>query len=280
MKLRLGTSTYSFWHFSEVKTPIEYVMEQAYNLELDGVEILEVQLESRDTSYLNSIKAKALELGLDIYCVATHQNFVSPSKEVREQEIEKTKKSLDLAYHLGSPIIRVNSGRWGTIKSFDELMKNKGIEPPIKGYSEEDAFGWVIESLNKLLPYAENYGIILGLENHWGLTINPEGLLKIIESINSKYLQVLMDTGNFTENIYESLRKIVKRAALVHAKTYFGGGVWYSLDIDYKEIYKILREVNYKGYISIEYEGKEEPTIGVKKSIDLIKNSFNPKNFG
>ena len=278
MKLRLGTSTYSFWHFSEVKTPIEYVMDQAYNLELDGVEILEVQLESRDTNYLNSIKAKALELGLDIYCVATHQNFVSPSKEVREQEIEKTKKSLDLAYHLGSPIIRVNSGRWGTTKSFDELMKNKGVEPPIKGYSEEDASGWVVESLNKLLPYAENYGIILGLENHWGLTINPEGLVKIIGSINSKYLQVLMDTGNFTENIYESLRKIAKYAALVHAKTYFGGGVWYSLDVDYTEIYKILREVNYKGYISIEYEGREDPIIGVKKSIDLIKSSFNPKN--
>lgn len=274
MRLRIGTSTYSFWHFSEVKTPIEYVMDQAYKLELDGVEILEVQLESKDTSYLNSIKTKALELGLDIYCVATHQNFISPSKEVRKKEIEKTKRSLELAYHLGAPTIRINSGRWATIKSFDEFMKNKGIEPPIEGYSEEDAFGWVVSSIEELIKVAENYGIVLALENHWGLTRNPENLVRIINSLNSKYLRALMDTGNFIEDTYESLKKIAKYTILVHAKTYFGGGVWYTLDIDYKKIYEILKEVNYKGYISIEFEGKEDPFFGVKKSIELIRESF------
>lgn len=272
--MKIGVSSYSFWHFEERKVPIEYVIQRAYEMELDGIEILEVQMESKEREYINSIKRLALEHGLDIYCLATHQNFVKPNKSEREKEIEKTRESIKIAYRLGAPAIRINSGRWGTIASFDELMKNKGIEPPIEGFSEEDAFGWVIESIEKLLKDAEEFGVILALENHWGLTREPEKLLRIVNSINSRYLRVLMDTGNFIENTYESLRKIAKYAILVHAKTYFGGGIWYTLDIDYKKVYEILKEVNYKGYISIEFEGKEEPVSGVRKSVELIREVF------
>ena len=35
----MGTSTYSFWHFLPEKVPIEYVIEKAYEMDLDGVEI-------------------------------------------------------------------------------------------------------------------------------------------------------------------------------------------------------------------------------------------------
>ncbi|MGK0240482.1 MAG: hypothetical protein ACI92G_003968 [Candidatus Pelagisphaera sp.] len=48
---------------------------------------------------------------------------------------------------MGIPTMRINTGRWGTSKNFDELMANKGIEPALKGYTEEDGFGWVIDSL-------------------------------------------------------------------------------------------------------------------------------------
>ena len=34
---------------------------------------------------------------------------------------------LELAYALGIPTMRVNTGTWRTSKNFDELMKNRGI---------------------------------------------------------------------------------------------------------------------------------------------------------
>jgi sugar phosphate isomerase/epimerase len=48
-------------------------------------------------------------------------------------------------------------------------MKNRGVEPPLPGYTDEDAFPWVIDSLKACLATAEKCGVVLGLENHWGL---------------------------------------------------------------------------------------------------------------
>lgn len=269
-KCRIGTSTYSFWHFLPEKVPIEFVMEKAWELDLDGVEILHVQMESEDNDYVNSLKNLALSLGLDVYCLAIHQNFVKPSEEQREKEVEHTKHCLEIAYKLGAPAIRLNSGRWGTIRSFDELMANKGKEPPIPGYTDEDAFEWVVESIEKCLPVAENLGVVMALENHWGLTATPEGVVKIVESVDSKWLRVLMDAGNFVEDTYNGLRKIAPYTVLVHVKTYYGGGVWYELDIDYSRIFKILREVGYRGYLSIEFEGKEDAVSGVFRTRKML----------
>ncbi|MGQ9597739.1 MAG: sugar phosphate isomerase/epimerase family protein [Thermoproteota archaeon] len=267
---KIGASTYSFWHFLPEKVPIEYVMEKSWELGLDGIEILHVQMRSEDREYVNDLKRLALSLGLDIYCLAIHQGFVKPIEEERDKEVEHTKRCLEIAYRLGAPAIRLNSGRWGTIKSFDDLMANKGREPPITGYTDDDALRWVVESIEKCLPVSEELGVVMALENHWGLTAKPEWVVKIVEAVDSKWLRVLMDTGNFIEDTYNGLRKIVPYTVLVHVKTYYGGGVWYELDVDYSKVFEILKEVGYKGYLSIEFEGKEDPFIGVKKTKQLL----------
>jgi len=273
-RYKIGTSTYSFWHFLPEKVPIGFVMERARQLDLDGVEILHVQMESEDREYINDLKRLAFSLGLDIYCLAIHQNFVRPSKEAREKEIRLTKRCLEIAYQLGASSIRLNSGRWETIKNFDDLMANKGVEPPIEGYTEEDGFRWVVESIEECLPVAENLGVVMALENHWGLTSTPEKTLEIVESVNSKWLRILMDTGNFLEDTYNSLRKIAPYTILVHVKTYYGGGVWYELDLDYAKIFEILEEARYRGYLSIEFEGKEDPIVGVDRTRQLLVRNF------
>ena len=92
-----------------------------------------------------------------------------------------------MAYKLGIPTIRVNTGRWGTTKSFDQLMKDKGIEKRLEGYSDDDGFNWVIDSLTQCLPAAEKCGVILGLENHWGLGRTAEGVMRCIRAINTRF---------------------------------------------------------------------------------------------
>lgn len=273
--MRLGTSTYSFWHFTKDKVSIEYVMDRAYEMGLDGVEILHVQMENEEPSYINDLKKHAVELSLDIFCLAIHQNFISPSEVERNKQIEHTKRCLEIAYRLGAPCIRLNSGRWNTIQSFDELMARRGVEPPIPGYSEEDAFRWVIDCIDMCLPTAEEHGVVMALENHWGLTSTPEGVNRIVGQVGSEWLRALMDTGNFIEDPYVQLQKIASRAILVHAKTYYGGGEWYTLEIDYRKIFVMLREIGFRGYISIEYEGKESALTAVPKTITLLKKEMN-----
>src|SRR5437764_394898 len=82
-----------------------------------------------------------------VICVSTHQTFVSPKPEEVAQNVEHTNKCIEIAYELGAPCIRINTGRWGTTKDFDELMKNRGIEPVLPGYTEEEGFKWCIDGI-------------------------------------------------------------------------------------------------------------------------------------
>jgi L-ribulose-5-phosphate 3-epimerase len=273
-KLRLGTSTYSFWHFKPDKVPIEEVMQHAYDMGLDGVEILHVQMASEENAYLQRLKRTAFSLGLDIYCLSIHQDFVSPDPVERGKQVAHTLHCIDLAHELGAPCIRLNSGRWRTIQSFDELMARRGQEPPLPGYAEEDALGWVVDSIERCLPHAEKRGVMFGLENHWGLTASPQGVNRIVETVGSDWLKVVMDCGNFIDDPYASLAQIAPHAIMVHAKTFYGGGEWYTLDLDYARIAAILREVKFRGYVSIEFEGREDPLIAVPKTIAMLRQSF------
>jgi sugar phosphate isomerase/epimerase len=170
--------------------------------------------------------------------------------------------------------MRVNTGRWKTSKDFDELMKNRGIEPNLPGYTDDDGYGWVIDGFTRCLKHAEKCGVTLGLENHWGLGRTPEGVLRIVNAIDSPWLQVTLDTGNFLEDPYGKLEMIAPKAALVQAKTYFGGGLWYTLDLEYDRIAAMLRKHHYRGYISLEFEGKDDPLTAVPRSLALLRKSF------
>ena len=272
--MKLGVSTYSYWHFTPEQVPIETVIGKAAELNLAGIEILHRQMASEEKSYLQNLKRDAFIQGLDLYALSIHQGFVSPNPDERDKNINHTIHCIELAYDLGIPAIRLNSGRWGTIKSFDKLMQHGGDEPVLPGYTEDDAFDWIIESIEKCLPFAEKNGVILGLENHWGLTNSPKGVNRIVSAIDSDWLMVTMDCGNFLADPYKKLEQISHQAALVHAKTYYGGGEWYTLELDYERIAGILRAVSFKGYISIEFEGKADADIGVPKSVDLLREAF------
>jgi L-ribulose-5-phosphate 3-epimerase len=280
--IKLGIASYSYWHFRTDRVPIERVIEKAAALDVEGVDILHRQmdigekepLDAAGRSYLQKLKRHAFRHGIDLICLSIHQNFVSPDAAVRQQQVDHTHKCIEIAYALGIPCIRLNSGRWNTIPDFDELMKARGLEPVLPGRTEDDGFNWCQECIERCLPKAEECGVVLALENHWGLTRTPEGLLRLLNAIKSPWLGALMDTGNFMENPYDKLQQIAARTAYVQAKTYYGGGEWYTLDLDYPRIAGILAAAQYSGYVGLEMEGKEDPDIAVPKSIALLREAF------
>jgi len=240
----------------------------------DGVEVLHIQMQDESNSALQAIKRRAFMQGLDLCGFSTHQGFVSPDKGQRQENVRRTIHQIELAFAMGIPTMRVNTGRWGTSKDFDELMANRGIEPRLEGYSDDDGFKWVIDSFEQCIPVAEKCGVVLGLENHWGLGRTAEGVLRVINAIDSPWLRATLDTGNFLENQYRQYTQLAPEAVLVQAKTYFGGGTWYTLEIDYERVAKILKNANYNGYISLEFEGEEAHESAIPKSLELLRRAF------
>lgn len=272
----IGVSSYSFWQFNGPKedVPMELCIEKAAAMGFDGIEFLLVQMSSEENNYLQKLKKQAYHAGLALMGFSTHQGYVYPEKEKRGENIAKTIHQIELAYQLGIPVMRLNTGRWGTTKSFDDLMANKGIEPTLEGYTEDDGFAWVIDSIQQCLPTAEKCGVVLGLENHWGMGRTAAGVKRIVDTIDSPWLQVTLDTGNFLEDRKAQMELLAPQTFLVQAKTYYGGGKWYTLDIDYPEIGEIMRKNNYKGYISLEFEGNESPETAVPKSLEVLRDAF------
>lgn len=283
---RLAIASYSYWHFKTARVPIETVIDKAAALGVQGVDILHRQMDipekepltSAHRAYLARLRQHAFRKGVDLVALSIHQDFVDPSRAFRKAQVRHTLKCIEIAHALGIPCIRLNSGRWNTIASFDDLMRARGVEPVLPGVREEDGFRWCQECITECLPRAAECGVTLALENHWGLTRTPEGLLRVLDAIKSPWLGALMDTGNFLENPYEKLAAIAPRTVYVQAKTYPGGGEWYTLDLDYRRIADILTQAGYTGYIALEMEGRQDPDVAVPASIQLLREAFGIRN--
>lgn len=271
-------STYSLWRFrNDELRDFDKCIDIADEMGFDGVELLLYQIQQNDLisrSKMMSYKRRCLSLGLPLVGLSTHQGFVTPDREKRQHNIDRTIGQVEIAADLGIPVMRVNTGTWGTSASFDDLMDKKGIEKPIAGYTDEDAFPWVIEAFEKIIPTAERLGVMLALENHWGLGLTPEGILRIVNAVDSPWLQICTDTGNFLEDPYDRLEQMAPKTVFVQAKTYFGGGTWYTLDLDYPKIGQILQKHGYRGYISLEFEGEENYETAIPKSLSLLRKAF------
>jgi sugar phosphate isomerase/epimerase len=225
----IGVSTYSFSRYEGERPTVLQCIDIAADMGFDGVEILHNQMNDESDAALRGLKARAHTLGMTLMGFSTHQGFLYPEPERRQENVDLTIRQLQLANAMGIPTMRINTGRWGTTRSFNQLMEDEGIEPVPEGLTEEMGFEWVIDSLEKILPKAEEYGVVMGLENHWGLGRTAAGVLHIVEAIDSPWLQITLDTGNFFDNRFPQLEMMAAShipITLVQAKTYYGGGRW------------------------------------------------------
>lgn len=271
--IRLIVSTYSYWHFEKVKYPIEKVIENAARIGFDGVEILQVQMESEDVPYFNKLKKLAFDNGLALPFLSIHQNFVNPDARMRKLHIEHTLVCIRQAVQMGIPAIRMNTGSWPG-KRADNYYQT-GIAEPLPGHTDREAVNWVIDGMGECLKLAEREGILLCIENHWGLSSDLDLLMEIYDALSaSPSMGLNVDTGNYVGDPYPQFRRLVKHANIVQAKTYYGGGFFYDLDLDYDRMAKIMREENFTGYVSLEMEGKENPETAVPKSYAMLRKAL------
>jgi len=251
--IKIGCAAYSYRDYiKDGRMGYEDFLEEAYRLGLDGVELTLYWLPTKDASYLKKLKRQALFRGLPVSCVGISTNFCIPEASEREGMTKAVEEWLDIANKLGAPCLRVFGGNVPG------------------GYTEMEATEWVIDALKSCVSYAEDKCVVLALENHGGVTAKANDVIKIVKGVGSPWLRVNLDLGNYRESTYEQIAETVPYAVHIHAKISVAG----DRELDYQRIKEILEAGGYNGFLSIEYEEKEDPKIGVPRFANYLLKLF------
>lgn len=204
--------------------------------------------------YCRSLRRHAFLQGLDISGTAVRNTFTYAPGPQLDREIDHVRRWVDLAAELHAPTIRIFAG---------DLQK---------GTSEPDARRWCIDAIHRACEYAGTRGIILALENHGGIVSTPEQLLAIVREIKSDWFGVNLDTGNFHgADPYAELAQLAPYAVVAQVKTEISPGKGPKRPADLERIVKILRDVNYRGYVVLEYEAEDEPRDAVPVHLQRLR---------
>jgi sugar phosphate isomerase/epimerase len=208
--------------------------------------------------YLVQVRRHAFIKGVAISGTAIGNNFSHPKGEKRDAEIALTKQWVDRAAVLGTSHIRVFAGQ-------------------TKEISREEADKLVVAALEECSDYAGQKGIFLGIENHDAIG-SAEHLLKLIKQVNSRWLGVNLDSGNFrTADPYADFAECAPYAVNVQLKTEInpvGAATKGPQPADLGKFVKLLREAHYQGFVALEFEGKEDPFKSVPPVLKHLKELF------
>ena len=251
--IKIGCAAYSYRDYlKDGRMSYEDFIEEAHNIGLDGVEMTLYWLPSREPQYFRNLKRIALSRGLPISCAGISTNFCNPDPMERERMIKAVEEGVGIARELSAPALRVFGG----------------YVP--EGYSEEQAILWTIGALRRCVKYAEENGVVIALENHGGITARADSVIRIIEGVDSPWLRVNLDLGNYRESTYEDIAKTVPYAVHIHGKV----SISENIRVDYEKVKRILEDEGYNGFISIEYEEKEDPKKGVREFARYLLRLF------
>jgi len=253
--MKIGCSSWSFHRdIAEKRLTFDGFLEACAEMKMDGVELLDFHLPTKDPAHLKEVKRKTDLLNLDVCALAVSNDFIKADPKELQSQIDYVNQWIRMAAMLKVKVVRVFGG------------DIHGGEGPEKAYEMIKA------GFQNCVRLAKSYGVTLALENHGTFTSNPNIVLRLINEFKSESFRSCLDAGNFSSQIrYEAVKRVAPFAVHVHAKTYnFDEGGNETL-IDYKRVMSILRETGYHGFLSIEYEGLGDETQGVKKSYELLK---------
>lgn len=247
-RLRSAICAYSYRDALAKKTmTYDDVVKAAVDNNVDGLDLTVYWFPNTSDTFLIPLRGLAHRNGVEIYSISVRTNMCQPTQPLRDKEFADVKHWVDVAAKLGAGHIRVFGG---TVP---------------KGGSEDEAAKWVVDVLSRGAEYAGRNGVILGLENHGGITARAERIVQIVKQVNSPWAQVNLDTGNFEKDAYQQIGQILPYTANVQFKTEIRteGGKREASDWD--RLTKMLATGGYRGYMALEYEAKEDPKAAMPK---------------
>ncbi|MBS4206020.1 sugar phosphate isomerase/epimerase family protein [Lederbergia citrea] len=285
--MKIGLSSYSLYQAINsgemtIIDAIQWVADQG----ADHIEIVPLGFSLDDNPQLiNEIIEKAQSVGIELSHYLIGANFITEDQEAFEQEIERVKKQVDIANALGVKMMRHDvAWRAGEEASIIQFEKDLPI---------------LVDACQQIADYAAQFDITTSIENHGFYVQASDRVLRLVSEVNRSNFKTTVDVGNFMcvdEDSVSAVKKNIGQASMVHFKDFYvrpsyenPGEGWFQTtggnylrgaivghgDIDMREIVRIIKNSNYDGYISIEFEGLEECKQGSRIGLDNVRRLFN-----
>lgn len=167
-----------------------------------------------------------------------------------------------------------NAQLWGA----DTVLLVPAVVNPQTSY--KDAWTRSQVQIRKLIPMAEKMKVVIGIEEVWNkFLLSPLEMARYVDEFKSPWVRAYVDVGNMVFYGYPQdwIRTLNKRICKLHFKDFRFKNMKADFvnlregDIDWKEVYKALAEVSYKGSATVELEGGDLPYLkDVSRRVDLI----------
>ena len=251
---KLAVAAYSYRQFlqgAQKNMTLFDFIERCAQMGTDGVELTEYYFEKPVTpEYVMGLKRHAHLWGQTITGTPIGNSFTAPAGPERDKQVATYKAWLDISADLGSPAVRTFAG-----------------SAP-RGVSESDARRNVIETLEIVAEHAARRGVFIAVENHGGVVATADALLEIVKATKSPWVGINLDSGNFrTEDPYGDLVKCAPYAVSVQYKVEMFPKGGPAEPADFPRLVRILRETGYRGFVTLEYEAKEDPLVAIPRYV-------------
>lgn len=260
----------------------------AAELDVDGLEWYAGFLEMEDESNWPKLRRQVEDHGKVIPMMCCSPDFTHPDTAFREKEIVKQKRWIDMTRTLGGSYCRVLSGQ-----RRPELSVDEGVR-------------LAADCIEACLPYAEEHGITLIIENHYKddfweypeFAQKMDVFCRLVESVDHPSFGVNYDPSNTWlagEDPLELLRRVSHRVVTMHASDRYlkegtledlrreeGGSTGYAKRLahgeigqglnDYDAIFTELKRAGFDGWISIEdgVEGMDQ----LERSVAFLRSKI------
>lgn len=199
---------------------------------------------------LLGLKRYAFLSGVTICGTAVGNRFDEYSGDALEQDIAAAEQWIDRTALLGGSHIRLFAGKAKTL-------------------ADASRFATSVAAVQRCAKRAAERGVMIGLENHGGIT--AETLLRFVDAVDSEWVGINLDTGNFPTRPYEQLKACAPRAVHVQWKVAIRDESGKHNEADFERLATILRDAQYRGFVAMEYEESGDAYQATAESLQRMK---------
>jgi sugar phosphate isomerase/epimerase len=284
--MKIGVSSYSFsrlvnaGHMKQidiVKTAKEMGFEV---LEFAGLVVPENE---SPESFALKVKEECAVVGIEMGNYTIGADLINGSNGDMNVEIDRLKREVNIAKTLGAPGMRHDA--------------TQGFKPGhlgAKGF--DDALPFLIRGCKIITEYAAEFGVKTMVENHGFFCQDSDRVEKLVNGVNHKNFGMLVDIGNFLcadEDPAIAVGRSIPYAFHIHAKdfhvkagtcpdpgdgwfcsrggNYLRGAIVGHGNVPIVQCLNIINKAGYSGNISIEFEGMEDPLLGISTGLQNLK---------